>query len=135
MLSQDQNLLLSGLSQESQYLLASHSVAVSLPLQTVLYEANIAPRFAYFLRSGIASVVASMTRRRNRRSRDDRARGRCGSHSSARKLFRPDQLLYSIGGNSSKNSYAGLSSYLSIIGGDTATIGSGRACWTLRKSI
>jgi CRP-like cAMP-binding protein len=61
MLSQDQNLLLSGLSQESQYLLASHSVAVSLPLQTVLYEANIAPRFAYFLRSGIASVVASMT--------------------------------------------------------------------------
>jgi CRP-like cAMP-binding protein len=61
MLSQDQNLFLSGLSQESRYLLASHSVAVSLPLQTVLYEANIAPRFAYFLRSGIASVVVSMT--------------------------------------------------------------------------
>jgi hypothetical protein len=44
MLSQDQNLFLSGLSQESRHLLASHSVAVSLPLQTVLYEANIAPR-------------------------------------------------------------------------------------------
>jgi CRP-like cAMP-binding protein len=60
MFSQDQNLFLSGLSQESQYLLASHSVAVTLPLQTVLYEANIAPRFAYFLRSGIASVVVTM---------------------------------------------------------------------------
>ncbi len=61
MLSQDPNLFLSGLSQESRHLLASHSVAVSLPLQTVLYEAKIAPRFAYFLRSGIASVVVSMT--------------------------------------------------------------------------
>jgi CRP-like cAMP-binding protein len=59
--SQDPNLFLSGLSQESQYLLASQSVAVSLPLQTVLYEANIAAHFAYFLRSGIASVVVSMT--------------------------------------------------------------------------
>jgi CRP-like cAMP-binding protein len=55
------NLFLSGLSQESEYLLASHSVAVSLPLQAVLYEANLAPRFAYFLRTGIASVVVSMT--------------------------------------------------------------------------
>jgi CRP-like cAMP-binding protein len=61
MLSQDPNLFLSGLSQASKHLLASHSVSVSLPLQTVLYEANIAPRFAYFLRSGIASVVVSMT--------------------------------------------------------------------------
>jgi CRP-like cAMP-binding protein len=60
MRSQDQNLFLSGLSQESEYLLASHSVTVPLPLQTVLYVANIAPRFAYFLRSGIASVVVSM---------------------------------------------------------------------------
>jgi CRP-like cAMP-binding protein len=61
MLSQDPNLFLSELSQEMRHLLASHSVAVSLPLQTVLYEAKIAPRFAYFLRSGIASVVVSMT--------------------------------------------------------------------------
>jgi CRP-like cAMP-binding protein len=60
MRSQDQNLFLSGLSQESEYLLASHSVEVSLPVQTVLYAANTAPRFAYFLRSGIASVVVSM---------------------------------------------------------------------------
>jgi hypothetical protein len=42
-------------------MLVSHSVAVSLPLQTVLHEANIAPGFAHFLRSGIASVVVSMT--------------------------------------------------------------------------
>jgi CRP-like cAMP-binding protein len=61
MLSQDSNLFLSGLSQDSEHLLASHSVAVSLPLQTVLYEANATPHFAYFLRSGIASVVVSMT--------------------------------------------------------------------------
>jgi CRP-like cAMP-binding protein len=61
MLSQDPNLFPSGLSQESRPLLASHSVAVSLPLQTVLYEANIAPLLAYFLGSGIASVVVSMT--------------------------------------------------------------------------
>jgi CRP-like cAMP-binding protein len=60
MLSQDQNVFLSGLSQKSQYVLASHSVAVALPLQTVLYEANIAPPFAYFLTSGLASVVVSM---------------------------------------------------------------------------
>src|ERR1700721_4183627 len=61
MRSRDPNLFLSGLSQASEYLLASHSVAVSLPLQTVLYEANLVPRFAYFLRTGIASVVVSMT--------------------------------------------------------------------------
>jgi CRP-like cAMP-binding protein len=60
MLSQEPNLFLAELSQESQCLLASHSEAVVLPLQTVLYEANVAPRFAYFLRSGIASVVVSM---------------------------------------------------------------------------
>jgi hypothetical protein len=60
MLSQEPNLFLSRLSQESKHLLVSHSVAISLPLQTVLYEANIAPGFAYFLRSGIASVVVSM---------------------------------------------------------------------------
>jgi CRP-like cAMP-binding protein len=60
MLSQEPNLFLSGLSQESQYLLASHSIPALLPLQTVLYEANVAPRFVYFLRSGIASVVVSM---------------------------------------------------------------------------
>jgi hypothetical protein len=61
MLSQDQNLFLSGLSQESRYLLASHSVAVSLPLQTVLYEANIAPRFAYFLRFAVAILPLDAT--------------------------------------------------------------------------
>jgi CRP-like cAMP-binding protein len=60
MLSQEPNLFLSRLSQESKHLLVSHSVAISLPLHTVLYEANIAPGFAYFLRSGIASVVVSI---------------------------------------------------------------------------
>jgi len=84
MLSQEQNLFLSGLSQESKHLLTPHSVAVSLPLQTVLYEAKIAPRFAYLLRSGIASVVVSMTDGETAEVGDDRERGCGGSHSSSR---------------------------------------------------
>jgi hypothetical protein len=55
--------------------------------------------------------------------------GVVGAISSAGKLSGPDQLLYSIGGNSSKDSHAGLSSCLSIIGGRY-----GNAFWSVRSS-
>ena len=55
------NLFLSGLSPESRESLVSQSVAVELPLHTVLYEAGGDPRHAYFLTSGLASVVTPMS--------------------------------------------------------------------------
>jgi CRP-like cAMP-binding protein len=54
------NLFLSGLLEQSRNLIVSHGTTVSLPRQTILYGANQLPRFAYFLTSGIASVVVSM---------------------------------------------------------------------------
>jgi hypothetical protein len=48
MRSQNPNLFLSGLSQKSEYLLAPHFVAVSLPLQTILYEADVASPLRVF---------------------------------------------------------------------------------------
>jgi len=54
------NLFLSGLSYESREWLVSRCVEVELPLHTLLYEAEIAPRHAYFLTSGLASVVTPM---------------------------------------------------------------------------
>jgi hypothetical protein len=54
------NLFLSKLLEESRNLLVPRGTTVSLPRQTVLYEANQLPPFAYFLTSGIASVVISM---------------------------------------------------------------------------
>jgi hypothetical protein len=54
------NLFLSGLPEEGRNLLISLGTTVSLPGQTVLYEANQLPRFIYLLTSGIASVVISM---------------------------------------------------------------------------
>src|SRR5277367_1284609 len=54
------NLLLNSLSPESRDLLVSRSSAVELPLRTPLYEADRTPKFAYFLTSGIASVVMTM---------------------------------------------------------------------------
>ncbi|WP_263384854.1 Crp/Fnr family transcriptional regulator [Granulicella arctica] len=54
------NLFLSSLSAPSRELLLAHSTAVHLPLRTVLYEPEVTPPHAYFMTSGIASVVASM---------------------------------------------------------------------------
>jgi hypothetical protein len=105
-LSQDQNLFLSGLSEKS-----------------------IFARFAYFLRTGIASVVVSMTNGETAEVGMIGHEGVVGAISSAGKLSGPDQLLYSIGGNSSKDSHAGLSSCLSIIGGRY-----GNAFWSVRSS-
>jgi CRP-like cAMP-binding protein len=55
------NLLLSSLSPESRDLLKSQATAVALPWWTVLYEAQTVPPYAFFMTSGIASVVTEMS--------------------------------------------------------------------------
>lgn len=52
--------LLSCLSPQARSSLLRHANAVDLPLRTVLYEENSAPRFGFFLLSGLASVVVPM---------------------------------------------------------------------------
>lgn len=54
------NLLLTSLSQASSDLLLAQCTPIELPIRVLLYEADQAPKFAYFVTSGIASVVASM---------------------------------------------------------------------------
>lgn len=61
MSTQPLNLLLKSLSQDSRNLLLSRCVEVDLSLKKVLYEAESKPHYAYFLTSGIASVVTVMT--------------------------------------------------------------------------
>jgi CRP-like cAMP-binding protein len=61
MSAQIDNLFLSGLSPESRGALLSRSIEVDLPLHTVLYESGSVPRHAYFLTSGLASVVTPMS--------------------------------------------------------------------------
>jgi CRP-like cAMP-binding protein len=56
----DQNLFLESLSRESRNSLVRLCVDVDLPLRKSLYEPGIAPMYAYFMTSGIASVVAMM---------------------------------------------------------------------------
>jgi CRP-like cAMP-binding protein len=51
---------LASLSAESRDLLTEQCVEVDLPLRKSLYEAKNTPRYAYFLTSGIASVVTAM---------------------------------------------------------------------------
>jgi CRP-like cAMP-binding protein len=58
--TQTDNLFLSSLTAGSRQALLAHSVSMALPLSTVLYEAQEAPPFAYFITSGMASVVTSM---------------------------------------------------------------------------
>ena len=58
--SENSNLFLSSLSPESRKQLSSHATGVPLPLRTPLYEAEQTPAYAYFLTSGIASVVTTM---------------------------------------------------------------------------
>ncbi len=52
------NLFLSSLSPQSRESLLAHSLAVPLPVRTLLYKANEIPDYAYFITSGMASVVA-----------------------------------------------------------------------------
>ncbi len=58
-MSTSKNLLLACLSESNRNLLLSNCVEKSLPLRTSLYKAEESPEFAYFITSGVASVVAS----------------------------------------------------------------------------
>ena len=58
---QNTNLLLSSLSSKSRESLLAHGVALPLPVTTPLYKANEVPAYAYFITSGMASVVAMST--------------------------------------------------------------------------
>jgi CRP-like cAMP-binding protein len=60
MASENTNLFLSSLSPESREQITSRATQLALPLRTSLYEAEQTPFHAYFLTSGIASVVTSM---------------------------------------------------------------------------
>jgi len=51
------NLFLDSLSPESRRILMNLSIAVVLPLGTVLYEPDVVPDYAYLLTSGIASTI------------------------------------------------------------------------------
>jgi CRP-like cAMP-binding protein len=59
--AQISNLFLSGLSRESRESLVSRSIAVELPLHTQLYDCGCDPSSAYFLTSGLASIVTPMS--------------------------------------------------------------------------
>ncbi len=61
MATQNVNLFLSILSPASRERLMSHSTEIPLPLKTDLYVAERTPAYAYFLTSGIASVVTTMS--------------------------------------------------------------------------
>jgi hypothetical protein len=82
----------------------------------------IAPRFGYLLRSRIASVVVSMTDGETAEVRMIDLEGVVGAiHLLG--SSRPDELLYSIGRNSSENSHAGLSAFLQrVIGTQRTTV-------------
>ena len=54
-----QNRLLASLSTESQDLVLKHAVTLTAPLRMPLYEAEQEPQFAYFVTSGMASIVAT----------------------------------------------------------------------------
>jgi CRP-like cAMP-binding protein len=54
------NLLLSALSPESRERLMDASTPVPLPLKTELYLPDEAPAYAFFITSGVASVVATV---------------------------------------------------------------------------
>lgn len=59
MFSVMENLLLASLSAESRELIYSQSTPVTLPLRSVLCPANSVPAEAYFVTSGLASIVGS----------------------------------------------------------------------------
>jgi len=56
----DSNLFLESLSRKTRNALVRLCVEVDLPLRKSLYEPGVAPTYAYFITSGIASVVAMM---------------------------------------------------------------------------
>jgi CRP-like cAMP-binding protein len=58
--SESNNLFLQSLSPAARDLLVSSCTLVDLPLRADLYEAERTPAYAYFMTSGIASVVTAM---------------------------------------------------------------------------
>ena len=54
------NLVLSDLPSNIRASLLKHATAVELPTRTVLYDEESVPRYAYFMLSGLASVVSVM---------------------------------------------------------------------------
>jgi hypothetical protein len=54
------NRLLSCLSDESHKILMNLSTPVDLPIRSCLFDAEQTPPFAYFVTSGMASIVTSM---------------------------------------------------------------------------
>jgi CRP-like cAMP-binding protein len=61
MSAQHLNLLINSLSHGNRDFLLSRCVEVDLPLRKSLYEAENTPNYAYFMTSGIASVVTAMS--------------------------------------------------------------------------
>ena len=55
-----QNRLLSSLSTRACERLMSHCSPIDLPLKTILYQAEQTPPYAYFMTSGMASIVTAM---------------------------------------------------------------------------
>ena len=74
-------------------------VEVDLPLRKSLYEPGETPLYAYFMTSGIASVVAMMERRGDGRGGADWAGRGGGELSPAGAGEGVDQLLYPAGGD------------------------------------
>jgi CRP-like cAMP-binding protein len=60
MSDENNNLFLSSLSSSARETLISASSKVELPLRMALYEAEETPKYAYFITSGIASIVTAM---------------------------------------------------------------------------
>jgi CRP-like cAMP-binding protein len=60
MSSPSDNRLLAALSPQALKLLTPHCSPVDLPVRTSLYEPEQAPRYAFFMTSGMASVVTPM---------------------------------------------------------------------------
>lgn len=58
--NQGTNLLLNALSPESRNAILSHCKEVPLSVRTSLHSQEEAPRYAYFLTSGVASVVVNL---------------------------------------------------------------------------
>lgn len=54
------NILLDSMPESSRHILLHQLKAISLPIQTSLYEPDDIPSYVHFLTSGIASIVVSM---------------------------------------------------------------------------
>ena len=60
MASETPNLFLSALSPSNSESLTSAAKVVELPIKTILYEPDSTPSYAYFLNSGLASIITPM---------------------------------------------------------------------------